>query len=83
MNKNDNSLKDKIIKIVKEITRCHEVDENTSVENLPQWDSLAYISILGEIEMKFEIEIDENNINDFNSINSILEIIKKESSKKL
>jgi len=83
MNKDDNSLKDKIIKIVKEITRCNEVDENTSVENLPQWDSLAYISILGEIEMKFEIEIDENNINDFNSINSILEIIKKESSKKL
>tara|TARA_B100001027_G_C16242501_1_gene320128 strand:- start:926 stop:1168 length:243 start_codon:yes stop_codon:yes gene_type:complete len=78
MNDQDIELRDSIIKIVRDVTRCSEVDKDTSIDNLPQWDSLAYISILGEIEMKYEIEINENNINNFKSINSIFNIIRKE-----
>ncbi len=73
--KNEN-LVSNIIDIVKEATRNNQIDENTSRENLPAWDSLAYMSIIAEVEVNYDIEITEENISSFDSIKSIVEIIK-------
>ena len=73
--KNEN-LVSSIIDIVKEATRNNQIDENTSRENLPAWDSLAYMSIIAEVEVNYDIEITEENISSFDSIKSIVEIIK-------
>ena len=73
--KNEN-LVSNIIDIVKEATRNNKIDENTSRDNLPAWDSLAYMSIIAEVEVNYDIEITEENISSFDSIKSIVEIIK-------
>ena len=79
MNHDDQSLTQEIIRIVIEATRAKSVDENTTRETLSEWDSLAYMSILSEIEVEYDIEITEDNINNFDSIESIVNIIKGNS----
>lgn len=75
MNHKDDELTKDVVKIVKNVTRSAIVDKSSSTQNLPQWDSLAYMAILSEIEVSYEIFITEENINDFDSIESIVEII--------
>ena len=41
---------------------------NASMENVEEWDSLAYLSIDAKIEKEFKLKIHQENINKFNSI---------------
>ena len=66
-----------IIELVKEATRSNSVSKDSSTETLSEWDSLAYMSILSEIEVEYNVEITEHNIESFDSISSIVEIIQK------
>ena len=45
---------------------------NASIENVEEWDSFAYLSIVFKLEMEFNIKIHQGNINKFNSINNIV-----------
>jgi len=73
--KNEEELTQSIIDIVQEATRSNIVNKNSSTENLSEWDSLAYMSIISEIEIEYEVEITEDNIEDFDSVSSIVKII--------
>ncbi len=73
--KNKEELTISIIEIVKEATRSNNVSKDSSTETLSEWDSLAYMSILTEIELTYDVEITEENINNFDSVNSIVSII--------
>jgi len=75
MNDDLNKLTQEIIDIVKTVTRSDLVDGDSSIENLSNWDSLAYMSIISEIEINYEVEVNEKNINSFNSIKSIVDIV--------
>ena len=61
----------KVIGIVNEVLN-EDVDVNSSVDNIGSWDSMAYMAIVACIEDEFEIEIGENNINNFTSIKNII-----------
>tara|TARA_B100000700_G_scaffold170690_1_gene188520 strand:- start:1207 stop:1449 length:243 start_codon:yes stop_codon:yes gene_type:complete len=73
--KNEEELTQSIIDIVQEATRSNIVNKNSSTENLSEWDSLAYMSIISEIEIEYEVEITEDNIEGFDSVSSIVKII--------
>ncbi len=75
--KNKEELTISIIEVVKEATRSNSVSKDSSTETLSEWDSLAYMSILSEIEVEYNVEITEHNIESFDSISSIVEIIQK------
>tara|TARA_Y100001970_G_C14256833_1_gene876169 strand:+ start:5229 stop:5480 length:252 start_codon:yes stop_codon:yes gene_type:complete len=75
--KSEEELTESIIEIVKEATRCNDVSSDSSTETLSEWDSLAYMSILSEIEVDYDVEITEDNIASFDSISSIVGIIQK------
>ena len=64
-----------IIKIVQNVTRIGDVDRNSSQQNLIQWDSLAYMAIISEVEARYLIEITQNNISEFTSVESICNLI--------
>ena len=78
MNHENDEILENVIAIVKQATRSEDVDKSSSIENFPKWDSLAYMSVVGEVEIKFGIEITELNINDFNSIEAIVDIVKNQ-----
>ena len=50
----------------------NSIDLQSSQENTSEWDSLAYLSVIGLMEEEFEIEITEKNINNFGSVQNIL-----------
>ena len=72
---NKQSIEEEIIKLVKENTKADNVSIESSTENCGAWDSLAYVSIVSAVEAKYGIEVDSNNINDFGSVRSIIELI--------
>ncbi len=74
---NKEDLTNNVIDIVKKITKCNNIDKYSSQENINQWDSLAYMSIISDIELKYKIIITQDNLIQFNSIQSIVNLISK------
>ena len=68
-------LKKNIVDIVKDVTNCNNVDASSSRNNLPQWDSMAYMAIISKLELRYKILITQNNIEQFHSIESIVNLI--------
>ena len=68
-------IKTKIKKILEEILDIVNLPEDASDKNIDEWDSLTYLTILTKIEDKFQIKIDENNLNHFDSYKRIVKLI--------
>ena len=65
-----------VISIVSKILNVKNIDLQSSQVNTPEWDSLAYLSVLSAVEEEFVIEISQENINSFSSVQKILNEIK-------
>ena len=68
-------IEKEIIKLVKEITKEDNVNIESSVDNCGAWDSLAYVSIVSAVEAKYGVEVNSNNINDFGSVRSLINLV--------
>ena len=72
-----------IITEVKEIlAKVLEIDidtifDNTTQKDIAKWDSLQHLNLIVEIEDKYDISIDPEDISEMLSIDKIIEIIKK------
>jgi len=70
-------------KEVKEIlAKVLEIDiatifDNATQKDIAKWDSLQHLNLIVEIEDKYDISIDPEDISDMLSIDKIIEIIKK------
>ena len=64
-----------LIEIIKKIVRSNEVNSDSSTVNLPQWDSLSYMAIISEVEVVYHVLVTQDNIENFDSIQSIADII--------
>ena len=69
-----------IIKLVKEITKEVSINLESSTENCGAWDSLAYVSIVSAVEAKYGVEINSNNINDFGSVRSLIDLVGRQKN---
>ncbi|EAI8944565.1 acyl carrier protein [Campylobacter coli] len=56
-----------------------EVNEHTnlSMNNCPEWNSLAHIDIIMSLEEEFEIKFNKEKLTELNSQNMLLKEIKK------
>ncbi|ELN9096401.1 acyl carrier protein [Campylobacter coli] len=56
-----------------------EINEHTnlSMNNCPEWNSLAHIDIIMSLEEEFEIKFDKEKLTELNSQNMLLKEIKK------
>ena len=64
-----------IIEIVKKVTQNSQVDINSTDKTVKGWDSLAYLLIAQKIEELFDVDINNENINRFDSVRNVLEMI--------
>lgn len=55
-----------------------EVNENTSMENCEEWESVSHIQLIFELEEEFEMEFEAEQIADMTSIKKIIDIIETE-----
>lgn len=51
-----------------------KIDRNTSRDNTPEWDSLAHLNLIIELEEEFDIEFNRKEIP---SLDNVEKIIKK------
>jgi acyl carrier protein len=70
-------------KEVKEIlAKVLEIDiatifDNATQKDIAKWDSLQHLNLIVEIEDKYDISIDPEDISEMLSIDKIIEMIKK------
>ena len=69
---NYSETEQKVITLVSTVLNVNSIDLQSSQENISEWDSLAYLSVIIAMEEEFEIEITEKNINNFGSVKNIL-----------
>lgn len=70
-------LTDKVRKVLMEELNLESIEDGAKQEDYPEWDSLTYLRIIVALENTFGIEVTPENINKFNSIESIVNEIKK------
>ena len=70
--KEDSNKLIKIKEIICEVLNIDEIDDYANQEDHIEWDSLAYLSIISELEDQFNISISSKNINNFDSVQNIL-----------
>ena len=55
----------------------NEFDENLEYNGIEAWDSVGHMGMIADLEDKFEIMLDTDDIIDFSSFNKGKEILKK------
>ncbi|HIW82455.1 MAG TPA: acyl carrier protein [Candidatus Acetatifactor stercoripullorum] len=68
-------MKEKIISLVEEILKvtAGTITETTKMEDVEQWDSLAQVMIIGELEERFGISIPLEEAVEITSMKELLE----------
>lgn len=68
-------MKEKIISLVEEILKvtAGTITETTTMEDVEQWDSLAQVMIIGELEERFGISIPLEEAVEITSMKELLE----------
>ena len=77
----DQEIATDVIEIVKKATKSNEINTKSSMLNTENWDSLAYMTIVSELELNYAIEVTQENIQSFDSVESILSLLESDKSK--
>ena len=65
----------KVKALLLEILNVENLPLNASQENMAEWDSIVYLTIIARLEEKFKLKINQDNINNFGSVKSIVKEI--------
>ena len=71
----NHEISKKVETLVLEVLNIETLPINASTENIEEWDSLAYLSIVSKLEKKFKLKVYQENIDKFNSIKNIVKEI--------
>lgn len=68
-------MKEKIIALIEEVLQVPQgtVTADTVMEDLEEWDSLAHVMLIGELEEKLKIAIPLDEAVEITSVREILE----------
>jgi acyl carrier protein len=53
------------------------INPDTVRENIAGWDSLGVLTLMAEMDEKFEIQLSENDIENMTTVGSILDILER------
>ena len=68
-------IEKRVINIVEKKLNVSGIDLRSKQNDFVEWDSLAYLTIVLEIEKEFGLEINENNFIKFDSLRNIISLI--------
>ena len=69
-------MEKKLIEIIKKILNVEYIEIDTNKDQISEWDSLANLQIMSEVEEKFNVKIPFEKITEIKNIRDILNIIK-------
>ena len=72
-------MNEKLYQIISEVfsVDVSKIDDNTSPENLEQWDSFNFYVLLNEIEKKFNIQFDIDETLEIKKIGDFKKLFEK------
>lgn len=75
-------MREKIIRLIEEVLNVPEgtVNEDTRSEDMEEWDSLAHVAIIGELEERLGIVIPLDQAIEITSVREILKCALPEGS---
>ena len=73
-------MEEKILNIMKSVFGVDNIDVTVSQDNCEQWDSLAQLNLVVELEDAFGITFEPEEIGEMNSFSVILVFVKKKLS---
>jgi acyl carrier protein len=77
-------MKEKIIALIEEALNVPQgtITEDTKIADVEQWDSLAHVMIIGELEEKLGVAVPLEEAIELTSVRELLEIALKEADRK-
>jgi len=57
------------------------VNDNLKYQSIPQWDSIAHMALVSQVENQFDIMLDTEEILDMSSVGEIKKILSKHDIK--
>lgn len=70
-------MEEKVIALLGRVFESVKIDVNSSVENIPEWDSMHQLSIAFEIESEFGVELEPDEIVNLKSVKEIVDFLDK------
>lgn len=69
-------MKEKILALAEEILKvpAGTITEDTMMEDVEEWDSLAHVMLIGELEERYGIEIDLDEAVEITGMKELLEL---------
>ena len=66
-----------VIKVASDVfqVKSDSIDDSSSIDNTPEWDSITHMSLVVSLENVFSVEFTGDEIGELTSISSILDIL--------
>ena len=60
---------------------ANEIEETISTDSFPDWDSLAHLNLVSELEKKFKIQITTSEVMEMNNFQKVKEVVARHLEK--
>lgn len=71
------NIEERVIRIVSNACSNNEITSQSTQSNTEDWDSLAYLVVISEVEREFSFTVDEIAFDKFTSVSSIVKVIER------
>lgn len=70
------SMEEQILQILKSVIGVDDIDNNVSQDNCEQWDSMAQLNLVVELEMEFDITLEPEEISEMRTFSDVVRVVK-------
>jgi acyl carrier protein len=73
------NVKEEVFKIIASVceTEVENINEETTIGDFPGWDSMGQLAILQQVEEKFDISFDPEEMMDLEDVNDIIKSVEE------
>ena len=72
-----NKLEDQIKNLIRKFFKQKNIDENSSINNIKNWDSLNHVNLINLISQKYSIKVSFVEMVNISSVKDVIKIVKK------
>lgn len=72
-------MDEKVITIIAKILEVSvdEVEMDTAIGDLPEWDSLHHVQIIAELENAFDIKMSQSDLMELEDVSDLIALVKE------
>ena len=71
------NVKEKVFEIVASVCETEVSNENSTIGDFPQWDSMGHLTILSNVEEAFDINFEPEEMMDLEDVHDIIAAVEE------